>query len=254
MNEPQERISAHRAIGQACCMDEIIFGRKLRNLLLGLLGADAAGTPRIESSEKRGAASRFRPGAELKRSPSVERFTLPEAGTDVVDITIEETYSVDGVGQDTVLLRGTLEAERATPLVGSGEKAARWDSALVVARFTALHLRGQSDVFGPIEVELDDSTPAFGAVQSGKCRAAIPISVRMEKHGITLRTEAPMQLQSDVSTVPPIGDEKTQSIAPVRLIDTATGRTRGELQSARVAWRTLELQSQDAIVDRFAKA
>ena len=42
----------------------------------------------------------------------VEEYTVPEAGTDVTEITIEEQYAVEGVGDDTVVLTGTLVSDR----------------------------------------------------------------------------------------------------------------------------------------------
>ena len=56
-----------------------------------------------------------------------------------------------------------------------------------------------------------------------------------------------MQLQSDVKTVPPIGDERTQSIAPVALIEQKSGRKLGTLQSAHIVWRELTAQVAHAV-------
>ncbi len=38
----------------------------------------------------------------------VERMRVPKAGVDVVNITLRETYSVEGVGEDTIVLTGEL--------------------------------------------------------------------------------------------------------------------------------------------------
>ena len=169
----------------------------------------------------------------------VKEYTLPPAGIDIVDITIEETYEVEGIGKDTVLLKGELEAHRTAPLIGHGEKEANWETATVVAKFEGLNLTGESKVFGPVRVTLDRSVPSFGVVQAGKCVAALAIRVSMPKHDVVMTTAEPVQLHSQVTTVPPIGDERTESVAPVKLIDARTNRVRGQMLHAVVAWREL---------------
>jgi hypothetical protein len=156
----------------------------------------------------------------------------------VVNITLRETYSVEGVGHDTVELTGELEAHRGAPLTGqSGEKS--WENATIVALFTNLSVSGHSDVFGPVRVTLNRDIPSFGAVQAGKCKASMNLRVTMPKLGLVLNSAEPVQLWSDVETVPPIGDERTQSVGAVELIEAATGRSRGQLREAVVAWRDL---------------
>jgi hypothetical protein len=174
---------------------------------------------------------------------SVRPLTVPPAGIDTVDITIHETYDVQGIGRDTVTLTGTLVADRTVPLLGHGTKKTAWKTSTVVARFTDLNLTGNSAVFGPVQVMLDKTVPSFGVVQNGKCAAAIGIVVSMPSHGLRLKSAEPMQLQSTVKTVPPIGDEKTVSVVPVDLVDVSTNRKRGTLQKAQVVWRQLALQT-----------
>ncbi|HEY9608727.1 DUF6073 family protein [Allocoleopsis sp.] len=237
------------------------FGRGLREILIGVLGVER-GTPvsseggvkplpeRPQGQLPTGQPEQLpvgRPGSRVVTNPEVKPRTLPEAGTDTVDITIEETYEVEGIGRDTVILKGILTTERATPLLSFGTTEQSWDNSAVVAKFTSLALKGESDVFGPIQVKLDQSTSGFGMVQGGNCRAVMPIEVSMPAHNITLRSATPVQLQSKVSHVPPIGDENTESVSPVVLVDTSTGKSRGQILKARVAWRELAAQSFDAI-------
>lgn len=172
----------------------------------------------------------------------VKKFSLPVAGIDHVDITINETYDVQGVGKDTVTLKGRLVANRATPLLGHGQKTTDWKTSTVVAQFTELSLVGESRVFGAVHVTLDHSQPSFGVVQAGKCAAAIGINVSMPQHNLMLKSASPIQLQSTVQTVPPIGDEKTESIGPVDLVELETGRKRGAIEHVQVAWRDLVQQ------------
>lgn len=172
----------------------------------------------------------------------VQEFTVPAAGTDTTDITIEESYSVEGVGEDTVTLTGTLSSERAVPLIDPEHGEVNWETSTIVARFTHLDVRGSSDVFGPVRVHLDTTSPAFGVVTNAKCKAALPIVVSMPEHDLLLRSAEPIQLSSTVRTVPPIGDESTVSLREVQLVDRATGRVAGTLTSARVLWRELTSQ------------
>lgn len=173
---------------------------------------------------------------------TVKQKTLPDAGIDTVNITIMETYEVDGVGKDTVELKGVLVSNRTVPLLDHGTKSATWESATVVAQFTSLRLTGKSSLFGPIKVSLDKSVPAFGVVRAGDCKAALGVNVTMPKLGLKLKTAEPMQLQSKVTTVPPIGDEQTVSVAPVRLVEADTNKLRGRLTKAQVMWRELSVQ------------
>jgi hypothetical protein len=134
-------------------------------------------------------------------------------------------------------------AERTSPLLGFDEEKESWDNSTVVARFSKLQLAGQSTVFGPVVVSLDDSVPAFGVVRAGKCAAALPIQVDMPAHNLILKSEEPVQLRSQVQTVPPIGDERTESVRPVKLINAKTNRSMGSMVRAKIAWRELTAQT-----------
>jgi hypothetical protein len=183
---------------------------------------------------------------EANMAIRVAEFTVPRAGIDVVNITIEETYDVEGIGSDTVVLRGTLVANRGAPLLerpGNPD----WDTSTVVAQFTKLSLVGESRIFGPVSVSLDERVPAFGVVTGGKCKAALGVEVSLPNHDLVLRSSEPVQLQSEVRTVPPIGDERTESIQSTRLIDARSGRPRGVLTRARVMWRELTEQTEHRI-------
>jgi Family of unknown function (DUF6073) len=169
----------------------------------------------------------------------VKPHTVPQAGVDIVDITLRETYHVEGVGEDTVLLKGELEAHRGAPLLGPGKTSADWETSTVVANFVNLSLTGESKVFGPVRVTLDRSMPSIAAVGGGHCKAAIALRVTMPQHNLSMRSKEPVQLYSEVETVPPIGDEKTESVAPVDLVDVQTNRVRGKMVKAVVAWREL---------------
>lgn len=174
--------------------------------------------------------------------PKVEPLTVPRAGVDTLDIQLEETYEVEGVGKDTLHLSGTLVADRGAPLIDPKQREVQWATSTVVACFRSLNARGVSKIFGPVHVALDHQIPSFGVVTDGKCRAALSIIVSMPEHDLQLRSAEPVQLHSEVTTIPPVGDERTQSIAPVALVDTQSRRTLGTIESARVIWRDLTVQ------------
>lgn len=193
-------------------------------------------------------------GAQLGNAPSqaedpereyhgiiVEPFTLPEAGIDRVRIELVETYDIEGVGRDTVTLTGMLVTRRLTPLLAHGTTEVSWETSTVFAVFDELNVEGRSDLFGDVFVTLDPSEPSGGGVHHAVCAAALSVIVTMPQLGLILTTEEPVQLQSTVQTVPPIGDEKTVSVKPVALVDD-TGRNRGTLEKVRVLWRELVSQ------------
>ncbi len=173
---------------------------------------------------------------------NMRAYALPHAGIDSVQVKMTETYEVEGVGRDTVELSGTLVARRAAPLLVPGESRISWETATIVSEFTELTLEGESDLFGPVRVTLDDSQPSFGAVQAGRCAAVVSVRVEFPKLGMNLRTAEPLQLTSQVSNVPPIGDERTVSVHSVGLVD-GSGRSVGRLHDARVMWRELTEQT-----------
>lgn len=168
----------------------------------------------------------------------VQRFAIPGPGIDTVDITIEEDYDVEGVGSDRVTLRGVLIADRGAPLLGSGRENVEWETSTVVAQFTSLEAEGTSGVFGSVHVSLDNRVPSFGVVRAGDCKAALSVEVSMPEHNLVLRSAEPVQLKSQVETIPPVGDELTESVRPVALLDDAR-RERGVMQQVHVTWRDL---------------
>lgn len=104
--------------------------------------------------------------ATLESLPPIEikPYTLPPAGIDVMRVHIEETYTIEGVGKDTVQLTGWVAVRHGAFRPGQGENKVTWSTAVADTEFVGLELKGQSAVFGPIEVTLDSSRPAIGQV------------------------------------------------------------------------------------------
>jgi hypothetical protein len=95
---------------------------------------------------------------------AVRRFELPQAGVDVMRARLLETYSVDGVGTDTVELTGWIAVKHDNARPAKGEIDLTWRTAVVDTEFVAMDLTGHSDVFGPVHVTLDRSRPSRGQV------------------------------------------------------------------------------------------
>ena len=172
----------------------------------------------------------------------VKPRTIPPAGIDTTEVTIEESYEIQGVGKDTVSLKGTLVSDRGAPLLQPGKKTLDWNSAIVAARFTNLQLSGKSDVFGTVRVTLDKSFPASAVAIACHCTASLGVVVSMPRLGMKFKTSEAIQLQSEVTTIPPIGDETTISVGAVDLVDASTNRKVGTLTKAKVLWRELVAQ------------
>lgn len=173
----------------------------------------------------------------------VKPRTIPPAGIDTTEVTIEESYDIEGVGRDTVSLKGTLVSDRGAPLLQPGKQNLDWNSAIVAARFTSLKLSGKSDVFGTVRVTLDKSFPASAVALACHCTASLGVVVSMPRLGLKLKTGQAIQLQSEVTTIPPVGDEKTRSVNTVDLVDATTNRKVGSLTKATVLWRELVAQT-----------
>lgn len=94
----------------------------------------------------------------------VRQFELPGSGIDVMRARLEETYSVDGVGTDTVELTGWIAVKHDNARPAKGETELNWNTAVVDTEFVAMDLTGTSEVFGPVHVTLDRSRPSRGQV------------------------------------------------------------------------------------------
>lgn len=94
----------------------------------------------------------------------VKKFHVPPDSVDVMRARVTETYTVDGIGEDTVELSGwvAVKHHNARPVDGSGELT--WENAVVDTEFIGMDLKGVSDVFGRVEVRLDPSQPSRGQV------------------------------------------------------------------------------------------
>lgn len=184
-------------------------------------------------------------------------YTLPAAGIEVMRVQMEETYTIAGVGTDTVQLTGWIAAKHDTPRPIPGQTKVAWGTAVIDTEFVGLELKGESKIFGPVQVSLASNQQARGQVgaidvpelnakamarkaaapgeELQKCIANIPVTVVMPQLNLSMQTEKPVRMYSLVETIPPVGHTASISLTPTPLI--SASRTVGTLERAEVKFR-----------------
>ena len=94
----------------------------------------------------------------------VERFALPPAGVDVMRVRMDESYDVAGVGKDTVELSGWIAVKHSNTRPSEGAKEATWTTSITDTEFVGMDLRGESKIFGPVRVRLNQEQRTIGRV------------------------------------------------------------------------------------------
>lgn len=94
----------------------------------------------------------------------IRRYEVPGAGVDVMRARLRETYTIDGIGTDTVELTGWISVKHDNARPAQGEIELNWNTAVVDTEFLAMDVSGYSEVFGPVQVTLDRSRPSRGQV------------------------------------------------------------------------------------------
>lgn len=104
--------------------------------------------------------------AKLDELPAiqVQPFHLPGPSVDVMRVRLEETYTVQGVGKDSVELTGWIAVRHGASRPAPGFHTVSWNTAVTDTEFVGLDLQGESKIFGPVHVTLDRSRPAIGQV------------------------------------------------------------------------------------------
>jgi hypothetical protein len=195
-----------------------------------------------------------------------EPFVLPKAGVDVMRVRMEETYTIDGLGTDTVELRGWIAARHDNARPVPGQTKVSWETGVVDTEFVGLELRGESKIFGPVLVHLTSGAPSFGQVgaidvpelrekmavavkahaalnqpKPEACVANIKVDVEMPQLDLNMKTLQAVRMYSIVDTVPPVGNTASVSMAPTTLV--SADRTVGTLQHAEVKFREIVMRS-----------
>jgi len=199
----------------------------------------------------------------------VKAYTLPGPSVDVMRVRLEETYTIEGVGNDTVELNGWIAVRHGASRPAAGETLVSWATAVTDTEFVGMELQGRSAVFGPVHVTLDSSRPAIGQVgkinvperahqillaanESTKpaqpqspapdssavakdCRAPVNVKVSMSDLGLEMVTKTPAVWYSRVTTIPPVGHVASVTVEPVSLV--SADREVGKLVSGTVKFR-----------------
>jgi hypothetical protein len=193
--------------------------------------------------------------ANLEALP-LQPYALPEPGVDVMRVQLDESYTIDGIGEDTVELTGWIAVTHGKPSTDN------WATAVTDTQFVAMDLVGNSKVFGRVHVTLDSSRPAVGQVGRitipeharyalasaaaaddasreepvlAVCRAPVAVNVSMQDLGLEMTTKDHAVWFSEVTTIPPVGHQASVTVDPVRMM--SNGREVGTLTSGIVKFR-----------------
>jgi hypothetical protein len=195
----------------------------------------------------------------------VQPYTLPGPSVDVMRVRLQETYTVQGVGNDTIDLNGWIAVRHGASRPAFDREPVSWANSITDTEFVALELRGESKVFGPVRVTLDSSRPAIGQVgnialpenatrtlfaankrqakpraakpdaSAAACRAPVNVKVSMSQLGLEMTTKQPAVWYSEVTTIPPVGQVASVTVEPVSML--SAGREVGTLVSGVVKFR-----------------
>lgn len=131
----------------------------------------------------------------------IRPFELPTAGVDVMRARLHETYSVDGVGTDTVELTGWIAVRHSAPYVAPGEKDLKWNTSITDTEFVAMDLHGHSKVFGQVNVAIDKDRPSLGQVG----RIQIPDAARVTLLAKLQKNDAAPRAKAEATKPAPAG-------------------------------------------------
>ncbi|HYG82894.1 MAG TPA: DUF6073 family protein [Pyrinomonadaceae bacterium] len=146
-------------------------------VLSGAKSGDRAGAPAKEmtDAERISGLLAEMETVDLASLPAlpVERFALPPAGVDVMRVRLEESYDIAGVGKDTVELSGWIAVKHSNTRPSEGATEVTWKTAVTDTEFVGMDLRGESKIFGPVRVRLNQDHRTIGRVG----RIALPFPV-----------------------------------------------------------------------------
>lgn len=123
----------------------------------------------------------------------VKQFVVPGPGVQVMRARLEETYTIDGIGQDTVELNGWIAVRHGKARATGGATEINWNTAVLDTEFVGLNLKGDSDVFGPMTITLDTTRPSRGQV--GRIEipelARVALVAELRKHQLAAQQPQP---------------------------------------------------------------
>ena len=103
---------------------------------------------------------------DLMAPIEIEKFRIPEASVHVMRVKLQEYYAIDGIGSEMVDLKGWIAVVQGSPKRIDSTKPLTWENSLVETQFVALELKGQSELFGRMQLTLDPESNAKGQVGS----------------------------------------------------------------------------------------
>lgn len=206
--------------------------------------------------------------ADLSKLPAipVKRFALPPPGIDVVRVRMQGTYTVNGIGTDTVELSGQFSCIHRDARPAPGQTGVSWDTAIVDTEFVSFDISGESKLFGPIHVYLNPDLPSYGqagalnlpelskvkatraadnptpAPKPDQCIAVMNLKVEMPQLNLKLQTRQALRNYSLVDTIPPVGTAPSFTLEPTELV--SNGRVVGLLQGSSAKLREVVLKAE----------
>jgi len=143
-------------------------------------------------------------GLAAMRPIPIRQYEVPKPGVDVMRARLEETYTIDGVGTDTVELTGWIAVTHGKAYTSDGAQEVTWNNAILPTQFVEMDLNGVSKVFGPVHVGLDKSNPVFGKVG----RITIPelaihnLQAKLEKNDAAIANQKALAAQPNKQATP----------------------------------------------------
>jgi hypothetical protein len=157
---PVRLLEGDRKVG-TLISGEVKFREVVRDI--PLTGTEAENIAKVQSLLENFSTLSDAKLAKLSSVP-IQQFVVPGPGIQVMRARLEETYDIDGVGRDTVQLKGWIAVRHGPARPASGETELSWNTAVLDTEFVGMHLQGESDKFGEVLVTLDTSRPSLGQV------------------------------------------------------------------------------------------
>jgi hypothetical protein len=143
-------------------------------------------------------------GLAVMQPIPIRQYEVPGPGVDVMRARIEETYTIDGVGTDTVQLSGWIAVTHGQAYTSDGAKEVRWDNAILPTQFVDMDMNGESKLFGKVHIGLNKDKPVFGKVG----RITIPelaqhnLQAKLEKNDAAAANQKALAAQGKVGQTP----------------------------------------------------
>jgi len=163
-------------------------------------------------------------GLAAMRPIPIRPYEVPNPGVDVMRARLEETYTIDGVGTDTVELSGWIAVTHGKAYTADGSQEVTWSNAILPTQFVEMDLNGVSKLFGPVHVGLDKSRPVFGKVG----RITIPelavhnLQAKLEKNDAAVANQKALAAQPSKGKAATSSKGKVATPPPAALCDGET--------------------------------